>query len=108
MAIQRMNGERTITATQVRRNFGAIVERLRKRRERAIVESSGTPIAVLLPLAEYEQLVAHKRSQAALRDLTRRLGRDVNARGISEDDLMAGLEQTKRKVFSEQYGESSA
>ena len=108
MAIQRMNGERIITATEVRRNFGAIVERLRKRREHAIVESSGTPIAVLLPLAEYEQLVAHKRSKAALRDLTRHLGREANARGISEDDLMTGLEQTKRQVFSEQYGESSA
>jgi prevent-host-death family protein len=108
MAIQRMNGERIITATQVRRNFGAIVERLRKRREHAIIQSSGTPIAVLLPLAEYEQLVAHKQRKAALRDLTRRLGREANLRGISGDNLMTGLEETKRQVFNEQYGKPSA
>ena len=32
------------------------------------------------------------------------LGREVEKRGLSEEELMAELEETKREVFLEQYG----
>jgi ribosomal protein L29 len=41
---------------------------------------------------------------AALDDLTRNLGRQVEQRGLTEDELMAELEETKRQVFEERYG----
>jgi len=102
-----MSNQRIVTATQVRRKFGAIVKRLGKRDEHAIIQSSGTPVAVLLSMAEYEQLVAHKKRKAAFHDFARHLGQEVEERGLSEEEFMAELEQTKRQVFAEQYGRST-
>lgn len=50
--------QRTITATEIRRNFAAIIRRLRKRREHTVIQSDGVPVAVLLPITEYERLMA--------------------------------------------------
>jgi len=100
----RQQSERIITATEMKRNFSAIVRRLRKRGEHAIIQSSGAPVAVLLSLAEYKRLVAYSRRKAAFYDFARNLGREVEGRGISEEEFMADLEKTKRRVFTEQYG----
>ena len=43
-----------------RRNFAAIIRRLRKRREHTVIQSDGVPVAVLLPIAEYERLMARE------------------------------------------------
>jgi prevent-host-death family protein len=104
MARQLNSDQRIITATEIRRNFSAIIRRLRKRREHTIIQSSGVPIAVLLPVAEYERLMAYVKRKAAFHDFARNLGREVEQRGISEEELMADLEKTKREVFTEQYG----
>lgn len=45
-----------------------------------------------------------KRAKAAFHDFSRRLGQEVEKRGITEDELMAELEKTKREVFEERYG----
>jgi len=99
-----MSSQRIITATEVRRNFGAIVRRLGKRHEHAIIQSGGTPVAVLLSMAEYEQLVTRKRRKAAFHDFARNLGQEVEKRDLSEEEFMTDLEQTKRQVFAAQYG----
>ena len=99
-----MSSQRIITTTKVRRNLSAIVRRLGKRHEHAIIQSSGTPVAVLLSVAEYEELVAHKKRKAAFHDFARHLGQEVEARGLTEEEFAAQLEQTKRQVFTEQYG----
>jgi prevent-host-death family protein len=103
MARQLSNDQRTITATEIRRNFAAIVRRLRKHREHAIIQSSGAPVAVLLSVAEYEQLLRYKRL-AIFEQFTREFGREVEKRGLTEEQLMAELEETKREVFQERYG----
>ena len=61
MTRQISGDQMTITATEMRRDFRAVVRRLRKRREHAIIESKGAPVAVLLSVAEYEQLLRYKR-----------------------------------------------
>lgn len=99
-----MSSQRIITATEVRRNFGAIVRRLGRRHEHTIIQSSGTPVAVLLSMAEYERLVARERRKVAFHNLARNLGREVEQRGMSEEEFASELEATKRKVFAEQYG----
>lgn len=97
------SSQRTITATEMRRNFGAVIRRLRKRREHAIIQSSGTPVAVLLSMSEYEQLLRYKRLMV-FDQFTQELGQEAERRGLSEHELMNGLEETKRQVFLEQYG----
>ena len=100
---RQLSGRRVITATEIRRNFSAVIRRLRRRHEHAIIESSGDPIAVLLPVAEYEQLLRYKRLMIFDKS-TRELGQEVERRGLSEEQVMAELEETKREVFQEQYG----
>ncbi len=102
MARRTMKHRQVITTTEVRRNLTAVIQRLRKRREPAIIEQSGVPIAVLLSVAEYEQLLRYKRL-ALFDHLTRQVGEQVERSGLSEDELMAELEETKREVFGEKY-----
>ncbi len=66
--------------------------------------SGGPPFAILIPMAEYEQLMAHSRSKAAFHDFAYHLGREVERQGLTEEEFLADLEQTKREVFTEQYG----
>jgi prevent-host-death family protein len=103
MLDQHKGSQRTITATEMRRNFGAVIRRMRRRHEHTIIQSSGESVAVILPMAEYERLMKSERL-AALDDLTRNLGRQVEQSGLSEKELMAELEGTKRQVFEEHYG----
>ena len=102
-----MGNQRVVTATEVRRNLSAILRRLSRRHERTIIKSSGTPEADLLPGPDYEQLLAQSRRQSAFHDLARHLGREVEQRGLSEDEFMNDLEQTKRHIFTEQYGRAA-
>ena len=107
MARQPMGTKRVVTTTEIRRNLSAVLQRLRRSHDHAIIQSSGAPVAVLLSMAEYERLVAHKRrreSLAAFHDFARNLGKEVERRGLTEEELLADLEETKREVFEERYG----
>ncbi len=95
--------QKVITATEVRRNFSAVVQKLRKDKDHAVIQSSGTPVAVLLPISEYEQLLRYKRL-AVFDKFAREFGQEVERRGLSEEELMTDLEETKREVFRERYG----
>ncbi len=101
-----MSSQRFISATQARRDFDAILRRLGKRREHTVIRSEGAPIAVLLPMAEYEQLVATKRRKSAFRNFARHLGVEVEKRGLSEEQFLGELEKTKRQMFAKQNGNS--
>lgn len=57
----------------------------------------------LLPTAEYEQLLRYKRL-AAFNEFARQFGQEVETRGLTEEELLANLKETKREVFAEQYG----
>ena len=52
----------------------------------------------------YERLTARQRAKAAFYELSRNFGREVERLGITEEEFMADLEKTKRRVFAEQYG----
>ena len=103
MKKQHRNHQKIITATEVRRNFSAVVQKLRKSRDHAVIQSSGTPVAVLLPISEYEQFLSYKRLVVFDR-FAREFGKEIERRGLSEEELMADLEETKREVFRERYG----
>jgi hypothetical protein len=60
-------------------------------------------MATLVPLDEYEQLKKVTEQKEALYDLARNLGRDVERKGITEKEFLAGIKQTKHKVFEKQY-----
>ncbi len=103
MKRQHNKDKKTITATEVRRNFNAVVRKLRKNRDHAIIQSSGAPVAVLLSMEEYERLIDHRRRKAVFQNFAYNLGREVEESDISEEKFMTDLEKTKREVFTKQY-----
>lgn len=96
--------KRIITVTELRRNFNVIVRRIHQKREHTVIESKGAPVAVILSVEEYEKLVSRQNAKAAFRDFARNLGKEVEKLGLTEEELLADLEITKREVFEERYG----
>jgi PHD/YefM family antitoxin component YafN of YafNO toxin-antitoxin module len=92
-----------ITTAELQRDADAIVQRLKQRHERALINSDDTPMVVMLPLEDYEALKRYERLRA-FDKLTHAIGQAVEKSGLSEDALMAELEETKREVFAETYG----
>ena len=57
----------------------------------------------MMSYAEYEQLM-RERALAWHRDLVRTLGREAERQGLTEEQLMQELEESKRRVHKERYG----
>ena len=103
-----LNGKpvlKTIKATDARIHFGDILKRAFKGDEQFVVEKDGLPIAVIISMADYEN---YRRALALenLRKLNQELNKEVIARGITEEQLIRGVEKTKHEVFEEQYGKA--
>lgn len=62
------------------------------------------PAVTFLSKEEYDQLMQFKRL-AEFNEFTRQFGQEIERRGLTEEELMAGLEETKDEVFNEQYGQ---
>jgi prevent-host-death family protein len=101
----------TLRSTDVQRNFREVVNRAGSGHEHIIVERDGLPIIVMISLAEY-QLLMHEREQREERlkkfeASARRIGQEIERRGLSEDEALAQLEETKQEVYDEHYGSST-
>src|SRR3990172_5961005 len=103
MARQLTPPRRTISATEMKRNFNTLVRQLRKRHQHAYIQSSGVAVAVLLTVEEYESLMRDKRL-AAFNSFARKLGEEVEHRGLSEEEALADFKETKREVAEARYG----
>lgn len=99
----RTKEKRAITVSDMRRNMVAVLSRLKKRREHTLIKNNGDTVAVLLPLEEYERLMAYERL-AAFDNFARQLGQDVEKQGLSEEQILADFKNTKRKVSEARYG----
>lgn len=99
-----MTDQMVVTATEVQRHFKTVMQQLRKTRRHTIIQSSGTPVAVLLPIEEYEALVSQSQRQAAFREFAYHFGQEVEASGLTEEAFLAEIEETKREVVAKQYG----
>ena len=48
----------TIPATSVQREVGTVIRRVAKNKEHLIIEYDGIPVAVIIPVADYERLMS--------------------------------------------------
>src|SRR5947209_15373172 len=92
-----------IKASEGHRGFGKLLKRVYRSNEHLIVERDGFPVAVLLSYEEYERL-SRERATAAFDAFSRALGREIEQQGVTEEDLLGELEETKREVYREKYG----
>jgi prevent-host-death family protein len=101
----------TLRLTDVQRNFREVVNRAGSGHEHIIVERDGLPVIVMISVAEY-QLLMREREQREERlkkfeASARRIGQEFERLGLSEEDVMAQLEETKQEVYDERYGSSN-
>ena len=94
-----------VTATEVRRRFGEMLKRAHNEDEHLIVERDGYPLAVIVPYDDYQTLM-REHALRAFDGFSRRLGREAEAQGITEEQLAEDLEAAKGEVFRERYGDA--
>ena len=97
------NNQDTITASDLQRTSGKILKRVVLGKEHLVIERAGYPVAVILSYPEYQALM-RERAQSAHRDLVMALSHEAERQGLSEEQLLAELEQVKQQVFEETYG----
>ena len=95
-----------IKASEGHRAFGKLLKRVYRSDEHLIVERDGFPVAVLMSYQEYQKLL-RERALAAHREMVRELGEQAERQGLTEEELMAQLEETKREVYRENYGQDA-
>ena len=101
----------TLRSTDVQRNFREVVNRAGSGNEHIIVERDGLPVIVMISLAEYRLLMRERELRAErlkkFEAAARRAGQEFDRLGLSEEDIMAQLEETKQEVYDELYGSSN-
>jgi len=99
-----MSRQVIIKASEGHRAFGKILKRVYCSDEHLIVERDGFPVAVLMSYQEYEKL-SRERALRAFERFSRSLGREIEKQGLTEEQLLKDLEESRREVFKEQYGD---
>jgi prevent-host-death family protein len=101
----------TLRSTDVQRNFRAVVNQAAAGHEHIIVERDGLPVIVMLSMAEYQLLMRERELRAErlkkFEASARRIGQAIERQGLSEEEVMAQLEETKQEVYDELYGSSN-
>jgi prevent-host-death family protein len=101
-----MVAKAVITASELHRAAGKALKRVAVDHEHLVVERDGYPVAVMISYQEYEQLM-RERAKAALRESVLTLGPEAEWQGLTEEELLEELKETRREVFKEQYGDLS-
>lgn len=92
-----------IKASEGHRGFGKLLKRVYDTAEHLIIERAGDPVAVMMSYQEYEQ---YRRQQAlaAHRELVKKVGAEAEKQGLTEEQLIEEMRQTRKKLFKEHYG----
>jgi prevent-host-death family protein len=106
----------TIPATEVRRNLGNILKRTFTGREHFIIEREGFPVAVLLSMQEYDDLMKDHEEREKQREnrrrefheLVRPFGEEVERQGLTEEDIDRIVEETRQRLYEEKHGRKPA
>lgn len=81
---------------------GSVFDRVFYRNETIIVEKSGEPRAVILPMRDYEEIQRRKReAKARLLDMIQEVRTRVAQTGISETDLQSIIDEAVEAVRHE-------
>ncbi|MHB8626612.1 MAG: type II toxin-antitoxin system Phd/YefM family antitoxin [Aggregatilineales bacterium] len=100
----------SISSTRAQRQFGEVLRRVHSGDEHIIIQQNGLSLVVMLSLSEYDTLMK-AREQAQEREkrveqLARQFGEEAQQRGITEEQLLENIKETRSEVYQERYGKS--
>lgn len=87
---------KTTTAIKARQNLGQLLEEAFYRGDEFVIERAGKPMAVLIPIQEFERLQAQKESDFAVFDEIRGKA-EIRSEDVEKDVAQAVKEVRKRK-----------
>lgn len=99
-----MSQQVVIKASEGHRAFGKLLQRVYRSGEHLIVERDGFPVAVLMSYQEYERL-CRQQAISAFERFSRELGREIEQRGLTEEELLDELKKAGQEVYAERYGQ---
>jgi prevent-host-death family protein len=82
--------------TKARINFGSVMRRVRLKKERFVIEKDGYPVAVLMDIDEYEDLL-DATDEGLKRDIAISTAEFKAGKGRSVEELIAKLEKKVKK-----------
>lgn len=111
MAVRKRAVQVPMSSTSAQRQFGAVLRRVHAGEEHIVVEQNGLPLAVMISVGEYEELMKererHEAQEKRAEELSRKFGEEAARRGVTEEQLLENLQETKKAVYQEKYGKSS-
>jgi len=78
--------QRTVSATEARVHFGALMRHVVEQQEPVVVEHGGKPHVVVISVEKYERLLAAQKEGADWRELVRQAREQIQA-DLGERDL---------------------
>lgn len=103
MATRAAPAETVMSVTDTKQQFSNVVNRVARDGERVIVEKSGLPAAVIIPVDEYQRFKeAEDRKREARERFFQRLARLGDAfEGISDEELESEIRRAQAEVRDE-------
>jgi prevent-host-death family protein len=106
----------TIPATQAQRKFGEVVRRVFAGREHFVVEKDGLPVMAIISMKEYDEFMQERdrrdqEKQERLKKFeraARAIGEEAERQGLTEEDLDAMVEETRQRLYEDNYGKKPA
>lgn len=92
-----------VQITELHRRLGRFIRKVALSDEHFVVEKGGLPVAVIVSMPEYKRLTREQGLKDFYR-LARSLGREAEEQGLTEEQLMAELDEDKRAMYEETYG----
>ena len=102
-----MSRQVVIRATEGHRSFGSLLKRVYRSDEHLVVERDGFPVAVVMSYEEYNRLTG-QRARQAFDHFSRALGQEIERQGITEEQVLDLVKETKEDLYKERYGRRGA
>lgn len=102
----------TIPATKAHRQFGELVRRVYSGEQHFIVERDGLPVAVIMSMPEYKELVRERERREEklkpFREAAREIGDEFERQGLSEEEIEDQVEAVRERLYRERrHGHST-
>lgn len=93
----------TISAMDLRRQAGDILNQIYYQNQSIVVERSGEPMAVLIPIRRFKQMEDRKQqARARVLEIAQEISSTFTASGLSEDEARTLIEQEVEEVRSQE------
>ena len=106
MAIPKIPETETMNVSEARRQFSDVLNRVRRREARVVVEKSGIPVGAMVSMADFERIKRADEDRERLLEVMASIAEGFE--GIPEDELEAEVGKAIEEVEAERRARREA